>query len=70
MTTTTTAHDLMTRREAAEYLRVSKWFLDTARERGPVYSQAGKIVRYRRADLDQWIADHAITAAAAPEPAF
>ena len=43
--------------EAAAYLQVSRKYLETARRRGPLprYVKIGRIVCYRRADLDQFM---------------
>src|SRR5262249_12958551 len=50
-------HELMNEREAAAYLGVSvsgmrKW---RARQSGPKYARFGKIIRYRRSDLDAFV---------------
>lgn len=63
MTNTT---DLLTRSEAAEYLRVSRWYLDTAGAEGPPYMRIGRLIRYRRADIDHWLALNTVTSAAVP----
>lgn len=52
--------ELKDEREAAAYLRVSvsgmrKW---RARRVGPKYARLGKIIRYRRSDLDAWVESH------------
>ena len=43
--------------EAAEYLRVSRQFLEIARVKGggPPYAKLSRAVRYRRVDLDDWL---------------
>jgi excisionase family DNA binding protein len=56
--------DLMTREQAAVYLAVKPqtlaiWF-STGRYSLPVV-RVGRAVRYRRADLDQFIADRTVT---------
>lgn len=61
MTTTT---DLLTRDEAAEYLRVTRSYLARAGSEGPPYVQIGRLIRYRLADIQLWLADHTVTAAA------
>jgi excisionase family DNA binding protein len=48
--------DFKTELEAAEYLAVSlscmrKW---RSRQFGPKYCRFGKLIRYRRSDLDKW----------------
>ena len=52
--------DVMTTREAAAYLKLSRQFLEGARHRGdgsgPDYLKWGRSVRYHRAQLDAWIA--------------
>lgn len=46
--------------EAADYLRVSKRWLEKLRTvgGGPIYSNPGDRVIYRQSDLDTWIAQH------------
>jgi len=56
-------HELMTEQEAATYLGVSlsgmrKW---RARGYGPKYCRFGKIIRYKRSSLDQWVDSHTKT---------
>jgi excisionase family DNA binding protein len=48
----------MTPREAAEYLRSSPSTLAKRRifGAGPIFTRIGKAVRYRRSDLDAWMA--------------
>jgi len=48
--------------EAATYLRLSKPTLERLRLKGdgPRYAKLGKAVRYRRADLDAWLASRLI----------
>jgi len=47
---------MMTRAEAAEYLRVSPRTIDRwCRERGLPYERAGARKRFRRAALDAWL---------------
>ncbi|OHT18886.1 helix-turn-helix transcriptional regulator [Edaphosphingomonas haloaromaticamans] len=50
--------DILNTIEAAEYVRLSKPTLDRLRVsgEGPVYAQLGRAVRYRKADLDDWLA--------------
>ncbi len=55
--------EIMTTIEAAEYLRLSKFTLEGMRVKGggPRYAKLSKgrgrgAVRYRRADLDAWVA--------------
>jgi hypothetical protein len=47
----------LTTTEAAEYIRVSKQFLEIARHRGdgPPYIKLARAVRYHRPSLDQWM---------------
>lgn len=49
--------NLMTTSEAADYLASTKTTLEQwrARNDGPPFVKMGRSVRYRRADLDQWI---------------
>ncbi|MBZ0096990.1 MAG: helix-turn-helix domain-containing protein [Sulfuricella sp.] len=46
--------------QAAAYLGVSTQFLEIARCKGnsPVYSKWGRLVKYRRVALDEWLASH------------
>jgi excisionase family DNA binding protein len=48
---------LLTQREAAGVLRLSERTLERLRVAGggPVYVKAGRLVRYREADLEAWI---------------
>jgi excisionase family DNA binding protein len=48
---------LLTQREAAGVLRLSQRTLERLRVAGggPVYVKAGRLVRYREADLEAWI---------------
>ncbi len=47
----------LTTTEAANYLRMSKQFLEIARHRGdgPPYIKLARAVRYHRPSLDQWM---------------
>lgn len=54
---------LLTSAEAAEYLAISERTLRDSRYKGklfgyptPPYRKLGKLVRYRKPDLDAWIA--------------
>lgn len=50
----------MDTKEAAEYLGVSRQFLEKARSRGagPAYhALTTRCIRYTRADLDAWVAE-------------
>lgn len=50
--------DLMTTREAAAFLRVTPWLMNDWRRRGigPAHYRVGaKLIRYRRADLVEWL---------------
>ena len=48
--------------EAAAYIRLSKPTLERLRLNGdgPCYAKMGKAVRYRRTDLDAWLASRLI----------
>jgi len=48
---------LLTQREAATLLRLSERTLERLRVTGggPVFVKAGRLVRYRQADLENWI---------------
>jgi excisionase family DNA binding protein len=49
---------LLTQKESAALLRLSERTLERLRLQGggPVYVKAGRLVRYREADLEAWIA--------------
>jgi hypothetical protein len=54
---------IMTSQEAADYLRISEITLRKSRSKGclfgyptPPYRKFGQLVRYRKPDLDAWIA--------------
>ena len=54
--------ETLTTREAAAYLRLGKptierWRITGA---GPPYLKLGGAVRYRRADLDEWLAENVV----------
>ncbi|NHT75077.1 helix-turn-helix domain-containing protein [Rhizobiaceae bacterium CRRU44] len=51
--------------QAAEYLGLSKSFLDKARcyGGGPVFAKLGSSVIYSTADLDSWVAERRVIAA-------
>ncbi len=55
-------HDLMTTREAAALLRISKATLDRwrAEGRGPRYVRIGARVFYPRAELDRFLHEHLV----------
>ena len=55
-------HDVLDTREAAEYVRLSKPTLERFRLTGdgPCYAKMGKAVRYRRGDLEAWLASRLI----------
>lgn len=52
--------DYLLTADAAIYLRVSRKFLETARcdGDGPPFIKIGRSVRYRRADLDEFMRAH------------
>ena len=56
------APDILHTPEAANYLRLSKPTLERMRLTGdgPPYAKLGKAVRYRRTDLDAWLASRLI----------
>ncbi len=54
---------LLTEREAALYLTVSRAYLSAARVRnpgGPPFVKFGRTVRYLISDLDEWIAENRV----------
>lgn len=55
---------LLTERETALYLSVSRAYLSAARVRhsgGPPFVRFGRTVRYLVSDLDAWIVDNRVT---------
>jgi excisionase family DNA binding protein len=52
--------DVFNTEEAAAYLRVSRPLLEGMRVAGdgPRYSKIGRLVRYRRAALDEWLSEN------------
>lgn len=50
-------HQLLTVSEAAEYLRISKGFLNNKRTYGggPEYTRVGRKIMYRAKDLDAYL---------------
>ncbi len=59
-----TSSDLLTRAQAAEYLSIQPQTLSvwasTGRHNLPLI-KVGRSVRYRRADLDRWLAERTVT---------
>lgn len=49
--------------EAAKFLGVSRQLLELLRVQGggPRYAKLGRLVRYRRESLDQWLVEHEIS---------
>jgi len=63
-TDTITARDMLTRAEAAEYLGLRPQTLATWATTGRYdlpFVRVGRAVRYRRADLDAWLASRTVT---------
>lgn len=52
--------DVMDTAQAAAYLGLSRQFLEIARCKGggPAFVKWGRVVRYRKAALDEWLASH------------
>jgi predicted DNA-binding transcriptional regulator AlpA len=48
--------------DAAKYVQLSIWWLKQARRKGtgPAYIRIGKVIRYRREDLDAWLKTHRV----------
>jgi t-SNARE complex subunit (syntaxin) len=47
--------------EAAQYLKVSKRFLQLLRDKGEIiYFQKNLTIWYRRSDLDKWVKSHQV----------
>ncbi len=59
--------DVLTTVEAARYVRLGKPTLDRFRltGEGPRFAKLGGAVRYRRADLDDWIASRLVASTSA-----
>lgn len=59
---------VLTEREAAEYIGMSRGYLRHYRmygfrpnhEPGPSYLKIGRAIRYKKADLDEWLTRHLI----------
>lgn len=67
---TSTRPKLLTAREAALYLTVSRAYLSAARVRnpgGPPFVRFGRTVRYLIEDLDSWIEENRVTHDRQPE---
>jgi excisionase family DNA binding protein len=58
-------------RKGARYLGISEATLRLwrAQAKGPRFFRAGKLIRYRKADLDEWIEERLSTAAPQTSPA-
>lgn len=54
--------DILDTPEAASYVKLSSVTMERLRLKGdgPLYCKLGKAVRYRRADLDDWLASRLI----------
>lgn len=52
--------EVMDTAQAAEYLGLSRQFLEIGRCKGgcPVFVKWGRVVRYRKAALDEWLTSH------------
>lgn len=59
--------DVLTTVEAARYVRLGKPTLERFRltGEGPRYAKLGGAVRYRRADLDQWLESRLVASTSA-----
>ena len=62
-TSPVTNPDLFDTPAAAAHLQLSRQYLEKLRLTGggPAYAKLGRVVRYRRADLDNWLAAQVIT---------
>lgn len=62
MTQNFTDNNVMTTPEAARYVRLGKPTLDRFRltGEGPAYCKLGGAVRYRKTDLDAWLASRVV----------
>lgn len=64
MTSNSHSQALLTEKEAAEYLTVAPNTLAVWRgtkRQGPPFVRLGRAIRYRAADLDQWMTDQTVT---------
>lgn len=63
MSDASVADDFLTTDEVGAILRVTAIYLRQMRltGRGPSYVKVGKLVRYRRGDVDAWIASRRVT---------
>jgi len=60
--------DVLTEKEAATYITMSQSFLRQdrmngyrdGRTRGPDFIKLGRSIRYRKEDLDNWLAQHRV----------
>lgn len=54
------AREVMDTLQAADYLHMSRQFLEIARCKGggPAFVKWGRVVRYRKAALDEWLISH------------
>ncbi len=67
--TTAAAWENMLPKAAAVYLQISESLLAKMRmpsdpRTGPKFVKIGRVVLYRRTDLDEWLAAHVVSAAA------
>ena len=66
----TTQNDLLTTEEAATYLRLSPRTLERYRVtgEGPRYLKIGRLVFYRRSELEHWLKDKTRRSTSDPGP--
>ena len=62
---------LLDQKQVARIIRMSTKFLEARRVRGGgiPYVKIGRLVRYRRADIEQWIESQLHTSTSTPRPA-
>lgn len=55
--------EFMTTAQVAKHINISQAKLAQMRARGegPKFSKIGRAIRYRRADVDAWVAEHRVT---------
>lgn len=61
--------EILTEKEAARYIGMSRSFLSQdrmngyrqGRTQGPHFMKLGRAVRYHKSDLDAWLRDHRVT---------
>lgn len=47
--------DILTRDETAKLLKVTRSYLDRIGTAGPRFTKVGRLIRYRRSDVEAWL---------------